>query len=354
MRFHRCRLGAVAALAVLTLVACSNDTGIDPEVLESQRRAVEEKYGIGPERVELRDGSRLIFFGDSITVGGVDDGGYVNLVGDALENLYPDRRIQVRGSGVVGDTVGDLERRVQRDVLRRRPSHVVIYVGVNDVASLGPGSAAAEQGVEEYREGLGRLVTRIQEGGAWVMLCTPGVLGEDVREQSAANARLDLFAEAVRQLAAELGAGVCDIRQQFTEYLRTRNTGGRHSGLLTTDGIHLTSAGHRLVARTVLQALVTTATPVPVPLPEPSLPPDPPTPKPSRTQGARTTQPAPPSDADPQPPATTESPADEDERTPTPEPEPEPTPSESLEPEPEPTETPSPDPEETDDGDGGS
>lgn len=343
---------AGAALIVLALVACSSGSGNDPEVAELQRKAVEQQYGISPERVDLRDGSRLIFFGDSITVGGTEDRGYVTLVGNALDNLYPDRSIKVRGSGVVGDTVADLKRRLQRDVLRRRPSHVVIYVGVNDVASLGPGTAAAQQGVEAYREDLAELVTEIKGAGAWVMVCTPGVIGEEVHEESVVNARLDLYAEAVRQLAGELGAGLCDLRREFTDYLVSRNTAGRHSGLLTSDGIHLNSVGHRLVARTMLRALVTQATPVPIPLPEPSLPPDPPTPRSTRSAAARSTVPDP-SPSPAAPPSVTPSQTNDEEEPPSPEPEPSPTESESPEPEPEPEPSESPEAEETEGNPGG-
>ncbi|HEX2052269.1 MAG TPA: SGNH/GDSL hydrolase family protein [Actinomycetota bacterium] len=335
-------LRAFAVFALLpVLIACSAAESDDLDVETSQRRAVEKELGIRPqERVQIRDGSRILFFGDSITVGGTDEGGYVTLVADAIKGLYPDRRITVRGSGVVGDKVSDLQRRLSRDVLARRPTHVVIYVGVNDVASMGPGQAALAEGEAAYREGLTELVTRIQGNGAWVMICTPGVIGENVDEQSDTNIALERYAEAARAVAQEKGAGLCDLRKEFTDYLRNRNLNGRRSGLLTVDGIHLNLSGNRLVATTMLRALVTTATPVPIPQgPEPS---EPPSPRATRSRrpapvATRTTDSV--SDAPPSNPAATPA-----EDPPSPSAEPEPTASESSAPEP--SETPDAQPSE--------
>ncbi|HVL50914.1 MAG TPA: SGNH/GDSL hydrolase family protein [Actinomycetota bacterium] len=252
-------------MALTAALACSpSDEEID--IRDMQRQAVQREYGISSsEMVEMRDGSRVLFFGDSITLGGVSDEGYVTLVARALRALYPDRDIEVMASGVEGDKVTDLLLRLQDDVLSRQPTHVVIYVGVNDVGSLGPGEAALARGERTYAAGLEDLVVRIKETGAWVMLCTPGVIDEDVAVQSRTNRALERYAEAARQVAAEQDTGLCDLRREFTEHLAIRNAGGERRGILTVDGLHLNSAGNRLVAGTMLRALVTMATPPPVP-----------------------------------------------------------------------------------------
>ena len=262
---RRTGLKAVFCVALTAALACSpSDEEID--IRDMQRQAVQREYGISSsEMVEMRDGSRVLFFGDSITLGGVSDEGYVTLVARALRALYPDRDIEVMASGVEGDKVTDLLLRLQDDVLSRQPTHVVIYVGVNDVGSLGPGEAALSRGERTYAAGLEDLVVRIKEAGAWVMLCTPGVIDEDVAVQSRTNRALERYAEAARRVAAEQDTGLCDLRREFTEHLAIRNAGGERRGILTVDGLHLNSAGNRLVAGTMLRALVTMATPPPVP-----------------------------------------------------------------------------------------
>lgn len=242
---------------ILALAACSpgSRTPSGTPTPDELGRILEQYNLNRSELADLAGGSRIIFLGDSITVAGVKEGGYVSMVEEALEILYPDREIEVRAAGVVSDTVSHLRRRLSRDVLAHRPTHVVIYVGVNDVAGLGPAEAALDAGKQAYRTGLTDLVDRIQATGAEVILCTPGVLGEVVDDDSRYNRALDDYAEVVHELAEDRESGVCDLRAEFSEYLREHNSSERTRGLLTLDGIHLSERGNRLVAGSILRAL---------------------------------------------------------------------------------------------------
>lgn len=247
-------------LVIVGLAACSTEpqspSGGAPILGDADR--ILELYDLDRnDLADLADGSRIIFFGDSITAAGIRETGYVTMVEEALEVLYPDRLIEVRGSGVVNDTVNNLRRRLSRDVLDRRPTLVVIYVGVNDVAGLGPGNVAVAVGKQAYRTGLTELVNRIQAAGAEVLLCTPAVLGEVVDDESRINRALDDYAEVVHEVAEDQQAGVCDLRREFSEYLREHNSTELTRGLLTSDGVHLNERGNRLVAKTMLRALTT-------------------------------------------------------------------------------------------------
>lgn len=198
----------------------------------------------------LPAGTRVVFFGDSITAAGVLPGGYVDLVDEAVG---ADPQVEVIGTGVEGDDVRDLQERLRRDVLSLSPTVVVVYVGVNDVASVSEG--AEDTGVAIYRSGLDELVVRIQQSGAQVLVCTPGLLDERPYDGTRENLLLDRYAQVVREVAAERNAGVCDLRRAFTEYLSANNPDNLSTGVLTRDGVHLNSAGNRLVAQQMLQAL---------------------------------------------------------------------------------------------------
>lgn len=208
--------------------------------------------GEGESTSTLPAGTRIVFFGDSITAAGLLPGGYVELVREAV-GATEDSSVEVIGSGVVGDDVRDLQERLSRDVLSLDPTLVVIYVGVNDVASVSPGSE--EAGLATYRSGLADLIDRIQSTGSAVLVCTPGLLGERPYEQDRENLLLDRYAEVVRAVAAERDAAVCDLRRAFTEYLSSNNPEDRSRGVLTIDGIHLNSAGNRFVAQRMVQYL---------------------------------------------------------------------------------------------------
>src|SRR5437868_6729482 len=104
------------------------------------------------KQVELKKGDRVRFFGDSLTalavkVKNVPEGkGYVPLVREALK----DKGVKVDAVATGGHKVTDLLKRVDADVIARKPTYVVIQIGVND----------ASKGVapEEFRSQLLELI----------------------------------------------------------------------------------------------------------------------------------------------------------------------------------------------------
>src|SRR6187402_3139979 len=85
------------------------------------------------EPTSLKKGERIVFLGDSITQGGAGPNGYVTLIRKALTDKHPDLGVEVIGAGISGNKVPDLQKRLDRDVLAKKPTLVVIYIGINDV-----------------------------------------------------------------------------------------------------------------------------------------------------------------------------------------------------------------------------
>jgi lysophospholipase L1-like esterase len=194
--------------------------------------------------------ARIVFLGDSITEAGIKPGGYVKLVENSLHYLYPEREIEVIGAGKTGNRVPHLLARFRKDVLPKAPTHVVVYVGVNDVGRGPP--PGGNTGLKAYRNGLADLVKRIEGAGADAIVCTPGVIGENPVSPTRENRLLDQYAEASREVAANTGAKVCDLRAAFTGYLERFNPQGKFRGILTLDGVHLNAEGNRFVARQIV------------------------------------------------------------------------------------------------------
>ncbi len=210
--------------------------------------------GCSSERQSVNTHHRIVFFGDSITELGVRSGGYVTLIRDSLVSLG--HSAEVIGAGISGNKVGDLLARLQRDVLSRDPSVVVIYIGINDVwhyefASRGLSGTPKE----EFRSGLWTLIDRIRSAGASVILCTPTVIGERSDGTNKYDPMLDDYSAVSREIAAETGATLCDLRTAFLETLRTHNPVQREKDILTYDGVHLNDAGNRLVASMIFSSL---------------------------------------------------------------------------------------------------
>src|SRR5688572_24278244 len=86
--------------------------------------------------ITLKKGDRIIFFGDSLTALAVKDRnvpevkGYVPLVREALK----DKGVEVNAVATGGHQVPNLLARVDKDVLSKKPTVVVIQIGVNDAS----------------------------------------------------------------------------------------------------------------------------------------------------------------------------------------------------------------------------
>jgi len=209
----------------------------------------------GPSPLKVQKGDRIVFLGDSITQGGNEHAkGYVVLIRKALQEKFSKDGIEVIGAGVSGNKVPDLQRRLERDVLSRKPTVVVIYIGINDVWH-GEKDPARGTSKEKYDAGLEDIIGRIIAAGGRVLLCTPSVIGEKTDGSNRNDTRLDEYADISRAVAKKLKVPVCDLRKKFLQRLTKDNAGNKASGVLTTDGVHLNDAGNAFVAEVILHCL---------------------------------------------------------------------------------------------------
>ena len=202
----------------------------------------------------LKKGERIVFLGDSITQAGVGPKGYVTLVKKALAKRHEALGIEVIGAGISGNKVPDLQRRVAKDVIARKPTLVVIYIGINDVWH-GERDPARGTSKEKFEAGLKEVVKKITAAGARVLLCTPSVIGEKKAGANKNDARLDDYAAITRKVAKELKLPLCDLRKAFVEHLKSHNPKDADKSVLTSDGVHLNDAGNKFVAEQILKAI---------------------------------------------------------------------------------------------------
>jgi lysophospholipase L1-like esterase len=202
----------------------------------------------------LKKGEKIVFLGDSITAGGVGPKGYVTLIKKELAEKHKDLGVEVIGAGVSGNKVPDLQKRLQKDVLAKKPTLVVIYIGINDVWH-GEKDPARGTTPEKYEAGLKEIIGKVKEAGGRVVLCTPTVIGEKKIGTNNLDAKLDQYAEISRKVAKETGVQLCDLRKAFVDYLAKHNADGKERGVLTTDRVHLNEAGNKLVADTILATI---------------------------------------------------------------------------------------------------
>ena len=193
---------------------------------------------------------RIVFFGDSITQMGVNDGGYINRIQKTLGENSP---YELIGAGIGGNKVYDLYLRMEQDVLSKKPAVVVIYVGINDVwhkTLLGTGTDA-----DKYEKFYIAIIKKLQAKKIKVAVCTPTVIGEKKNKANPQDADLDKYSNVVRKLATEYNCTLIDLRTLFSKYEQENNTEDKESGILTTDRVHLNGTGNQLVADEMMKAL---------------------------------------------------------------------------------------------------
>jgi lysophospholipase L1-like esterase len=177
---------------------------------------------------------RLVFLGDSITDGNT----LPLLVRQALGSRAP----VCINAGVAGDTAAGMRKRLERDVLSRRPTLVALSVGINDVfRKVTP---------EDYEADVLAISDRLKRDGIPMLLLTPTLLGP---KNAQAEPGLEEYTRILRRLAARQAYAVAEVRSAME--------GGE--GLLEPDQVHLTFAGYRVMARAVLDALGHKEAPVP-------------------------------------------------------------------------------------------
>jgi len=203
-------------------------------------------------KMGLKSKDRIVFLGDSITQQGADPKGYVSLIKQAMETRHAAWGIEIINAGIGGHKVPDIQARLEKDVLSRKPTVVVVYIGINDVwHSLSNDGTPKDR----YVSGLTDVLSRIQKTGVRVLLCTPSVIGEKKNGANPLDAMLEEYSGLSRQVAAKLAVPVCDLRQMFKDHLESHNPSNQELGILTADTCHLNEAGNAFVARQILLAL---------------------------------------------------------------------------------------------------
>jgi lysophospholipase L1-like esterase len=207
-----------------------------------------------PAWIVLKKGDHVLFFGDSLTaLAGTDSPkkhvskGYVRIVRERLAAKHPDKKIEVSWVATGGHKVSDLLKRVDRDVIARKPTIVFIQIGVNDAnAGVPP---------KTFKAQLEELIGKLKKGGAQVVLCSLTSLGEKHDGTNRIDKRLEELAEVARTVAKEQKVPLNDLRKAFVAYWKKHNKDNKASGLLTYDGNHFNQTGHQFVAKRMLERL---------------------------------------------------------------------------------------------------
>lgn len=202
-------------------------------------------------QVTLKKGDRIVFFGDSLTyLAGKEEPvksvskGYVRIVRETLQEKHKDKDIEVDWVATGGHTVPDLIKRLEKDVLSKKPTIVVIQIGCNDARRLPKGT---------FKSSLEELIDKLQKEKIQVIQCSLTSVGEKHDGTNKDDPKLDEFAQVEREIAKAKDVPLNDLRKAFVDYWKKNNPENKGSGILTYDGNHFNQKGMEFVAEQMLK-----------------------------------------------------------------------------------------------------
>ncbi|MFC5409308.1 GDSL-type esterase/lipase family protein [Larkinella bovis] len=189
-------------------------------------------------RFELKKDDRVVFLGNSLFENDFQYG-YLEL---ALTTRFPDRDVTFRNLGWVGDNVFGEARstftnpptpyeHLLNQLTKAQPT--VVFLAYGGVESEG-----GEAGLPRFREGLTKLMDKIDQLGARTILLSPipVIAGDSAQTITRRNAMLEVYAADMAKTARERGKRFIDVFKPIQEVSKTL--------AITDDGVHLNETGY--------------------------------------------------------------------------------------------------------------
>ena len=203
----------------------------------------------------LREDDRLAICGDSIT----EQKMYSRLVEAYLTAARPDLRVTVRQYGWSGEQAAGFLKRMDKDVLRFRPTIATTCYGMNDFRYVPHDDAIAEA----YRRNLTAVVRKFKEAGVRVVLGSPGTIHSVppwVKTARGTWQTLNLALLDFRNIGIEVAEAeqvpFADVYwPMLVKGHEARAKHGEDFHLEGKDGVHPAWAGHVVMATAFLESL---------------------------------------------------------------------------------------------------
>ena len=205
----------------------------------------------------LKDGDRVVFYGDSIT----DQRLYTTYAETYVVTRFPALRVTFVHSGVGGDRVaggwaGPIDVRLPRDVFAYKPTVMTIMLGMND------GSYRAfDPGIfNTYSTGYQHIIDSIKNAlpGVRVTLIQPSPYDDVTRPagfEGGYNAVLVRYGQFVKELAQKEKLDVADLNTSIVAALeKAKATDAKTAEKIIADRVHPGPGGHLLMAEALLKA----------------------------------------------------------------------------------------------------
>jgi lysophospholipase L1-like esterase len=205
----------------------------------------------------LKDGDRIVFYGDSIT----EQRLYTTFVETYVVTRFPQLNVSFVHSGVGGDRVtggwaGPIDLRLRRDVFAYQPTVLTIMLGMND----GSYRAFDDKIFQTYSTGYQRLLESVKNAlpGIRLTLIQPSPYDDVTRPagfEGGYNAVLVRYGEFVKDLARKQACDVADLNTSVAAVLeKAKAADAEIAKKIIADRVHPGPGGHLLMAEALLKA----------------------------------------------------------------------------------------------------
>jgi lysophospholipase L1-like esterase len=205
----------------------------------------------------LKDGDRVVFYGDSIT----DQRLYTTFTESYVVTRFPAMNIAFTHSGWGGDRVGGggggaIDVRLARDVFPYKPTVVTIMLGMND----GGYRAFDERLFSTYSSGFEHILESLKANApnSRVTLIQPSPYDDATRAplfEGGYNAVLLRYSDYLKTLAAARRLDLADLNNPVAAMLKkAAETNKEDAQKILPDRVHPAPAGHLIMAEALLKA----------------------------------------------------------------------------------------------------
>jgi lysophospholipase L1-like esterase len=215
----------------------------------------------GEGAFKLKNGDKVVFYGDSIT----DLRQYTVIAETLVVTRYPRLNVDFVNSGWGGDSVsggggGPIDTRLQRDVFAYRPTVVSIMLGMNDGGYKAETDADDEKFFTGYKHIVESMRTNLPDVRIWAIEPSPY---DDVTRPPAFpvpagvtyNEVLRSYGKWIANHADQLGVNLADANSGMVEALkRAMELDPENAKQILPDHIHPSFGGSLLLAEGLLKA----------------------------------------------------------------------------------------------------
>jgi len=213
--------------------------------------------GAAPENFHLKNGDRVVFYGDSIT----EQRLYTTFAETYVLTRFPKLNVSFVHSGWGGDRVtggggGSIDVRLKRDVFAYKPTVMTIMLGMND----GRYRAFDQSIFDTYANGYRHIIRSVKQTlpGIRITVLQPSPYDDVTREPGfpgGYNAVLVRYAKFVADLAREENLNVADLNTPVVAALvKAQEVNPQLASRIIPDRVHPGAGGHLLMAAALLKA----------------------------------------------------------------------------------------------------